>query len=177
MAATALLFTIFGMILLYLLGSGLYFAFYSDAPAVEDDLVEFPSKRCELLALVRAFLKRHDISEEWLLHHGLEKEALSAVPGSIFGRMTRRQEFGHKLSFTPLERASDEDLRRILLRGSALIRYRDGTDCCRMGKRKGGADTMRRQCDDQFLHEEIPGHAHNVREMRYSVSGPFGAPD
>jgi hypothetical protein len=136
MAITHLLFTIFGVMLLYLLGSGLYFTFNSDAPAIGDDKVEVPSERHELLALVRAFLKRHNISEEWLLHHGREEETLSSVPGSIFGRMTRRQEFGHKLSFAPLEMASDEDLRRILLRGSALIRYRDGVDCCRMGKKR-----------------------------------------
>ena len=125
------LYAIFGVITLYLLGSNLYFAWYPDAPAIEDDEVEVPEKRCELLERVRAFMQRHDISEEWLLSHGMEKESLSAMPGSIFGRTTRRQDFGHRLPFPLLEKASDQELHRILRRGSALIRYRDGVDCCR----------------------------------------------
>lgn len=133
MAATDLLFTIFGVIAVYLVGSGLYFARYSDAPVIEDDPVDLEAQRGELIAHVRDFLRRHNISEEWLLSHGMEKETLSAMPGSICGRTTRRLDFGHKLPFAPLETASDQELQRILRRGSALIRYRDGVDCCRSG--------------------------------------------
>ncbi len=130
MGTADILFTIFGGIALYLLGSNVYFARHPDAPATADDRVEPPSQRGELLASVRDFMQRHDISEEWLLRHGMEKESLSATPGSIFGRTSRRQDFGHRLPFSPLEEASDQELLRILRRGSALIRYRDGVDCC-----------------------------------------------
>lgn len=130
MAMGDLFITIFSIFVVYLMVSGIYF---SRCPEVspEDDLVEVPNKRDELLARVRTYMKQHGISEDWLLKHGLEKETLTWEPGSIFGRTVRRREFGHKLPFSPLERASDADLRDILRRGTALIRYKNGVDCCR----------------------------------------------
>jgi hypothetical protein len=133
MAIGDLFFGFFGVVILYLFGSGLYFARYSDAPMVEDDKLNLPNSRPELLAQVRAFMQSHGITEDWLLRNGLEKETLTWEPGSIFGRTTRRQDFGHRLPFSHMEEASEQDLRRILRRGPGLIRYRDGVDCCRSG--------------------------------------------
>lgn len=129
MATTDLFLAIFGVFIGYLMISGFYF---SRCPEVvyEDDRVEVPAQREELLARVRLYLNQHGISEDWLLKHGLEKEILSWEPGSIFGRTVRRREFGHKLPFS-LETATDADLQSILRRGSALIRYKNGVDCCR----------------------------------------------
>lgn len=115
--------TIFGVILLYLVLSGIFFARANEVSS--EDLAEMPPPEGDLRAEVRDFMLRHGISEEWLLKHGREKDILSCEPGSIFGRVTRHRQFGHPLPFSPLAAATDRDLQRILLRAEALLSYRD----------------------------------------------------
>ena len=120
---TGVLVAIFGVMLLYLVLSGIFFARANEASG--DDLAEISPTNGDLLAEVRAFMLRHGISEEWLLRHGNEKEVWSCEPGSIFGRVTRRRQFGYPLPFPLLTTASEEDLQRILRRGPALLSFRD----------------------------------------------------
>jgi len=82
--------------------------------------------REHLLSEIRGFLAEKDISEEWLLAYGGEKEEVSCLPGSIFGRCVVSLEFGHRLPGDRLEDLSDRQLRRILARRTALCEYREG---------------------------------------------------
>ncbi len=120
---TGVLVAIFGVMLLYLVISGIFFSRANEVSG--DDLAKIPTASGDLLAEVRAFMQRHGISEDWLLRHGNEKEVWSCEPGSIFGRVTRRRQFGHPLPFSPLATASEDELKRILQRGPALLSFRN----------------------------------------------------
>lgn len=82
--------------------------------------------RERLLSEIRGFLAEKDISEEWLLAYGGEKEEVSCLPGSIFGRCVVSMEFGHRLPVSRLDELSDRQLRRIFARRTALCEYRNG---------------------------------------------------
>ncbi len=97
-------------------------------------------------------MQRHGISEDWLLRHGNEK-VWSCEPGSIFGRVTRRRQFGHPPPFSPLATASEDDLKRILQRGPALLSF---------GTKPSGAGC--------WCIPRPSSHAQKGRRRRYYVS-------
>ncbi len=82
-----------------------------------------PWSRDRLLSEIRRFFAENGISEEWFMAHGGEKESISCLPGSIFGRCVKTVEFGHRQPFGSLELANGAQLRRIYARRADLCAY------------------------------------------------------
>ena len=113
-----LLIWIFGLLAVYLAVAEVVARLRYDGKA--RDFLTPSMSRERLLSEIRRFLAQNEIPEEWLMTHGGEKEMISCLPGSIFGRCVTTFEFGHRQPFGSLEVASRSQLRRIYARRAAL---------------------------------------------------------